>query len=320
MPQGVPLRRRCWHGPIETGFRGSRAAGSRVLAFLELESWYLFGTQTKVFQTQQGGWVGQLYAGHSRDQGAQWGGALLGGQGSIFSGQVWCQGGVRRLRRALAPGRASRAAFVQGRDGLIPKAAVLGPVQHPGVPEESYIQHESGQAVLTAFSHSLGSAETGYCCINRLAVCQINGTGNKCLNAPCNLRQPPLQLRSRARPPRLRVFEGNSPGENAYPADFGPVCGPAAAPSVLVGDSLLGKLGPSLAAARIAHLLLLGTEPGGEPASRSRRVAGGAGALQKYLAPPTPILPSAHRNFQTCSLRFPQGGAMSGLLTLYLFQ
>lgn len=80
---------------------------------------------------------------------------------------------------------------------------------------------------------------------------------------------------------------GDSLGENAS----SPSLAQAAALGVLALDSLLGKPAPSLAAAGIAHHQLLGTEPGGAPASRSRRIAGGAGALQKYLAPPTPSRP-----------------------------
>lgn len=38
---------------------------------------------------------------------------------------------------------------------------------------------------------------------------------------------------------------------------------------------------------------------------------------ERLSAPaPAPGRPAAHRNFQTCSLRLPQGGALTGLLTL----
>lgn len=39
-------------------------------------------------------------------------------------------------------------------------------------------------------------------------------------------------------------------------------------------------------------------------------------ALAEIFTP----LPSAHRNFQTCSLQLPRGGAATGPLTLYLFR
>lgn len=118
-----------------------------------------------------------------------------------------------------------------------------------------------------------------------------------------------------------RPFWVTAWGENASPADFSPSLAPAAALGVLSLDSLLGTPGPRLAVAGIAHGQLSGTQPGRTPASPSRRIASEQRrSLAEIFSAPHPQPSLAHRNFQTCSLRLSQGGAMTGLLTLYLFQ
>lgn len=87
-------------------------------------------------------------------------------------------------------------------------------------------------------------------------------------------------------------------------------------PGFLAGSASVGS---RLAAAGTTQGQLLGAEPG--PARPAGPAASPAvlEVAEIFSAPtptPTPSRPAAHRNFQTCSLRLPQGGAMTGLLTL----